>query len=321
MQAGPPHHLKRLRGDRGGDVGVAVAVPAHPRPEREQRRHRDLLAREGRLDRRLELAVELRHDAVQRRGEVDEPGVDLVARGGGGRAHLVGPPELLDRSRERAVGGRLVPGHGRALVEVAQAGEDAGELLDRRAPPRLGGVCGHDQPELGAGEHVAQLIGGRAALGEVLDRGAQGAGTRRAGVRALAAAQAADALVVLGQIDELEPARERAHEHLRVVERERGDELLELACGAVVARPRALAERGGALVQRDGRLSLAGGEYRGEELEQELPVVDEGAPAEVAERCGGGGFGGHGRLTVGGGGGSGDGRVENICRRGLDSRP
>ena len=167
--------------------------------------------------------------------------MDLVERGGGGGADLVGAPQLLDRAGERAVGGGLVARHGEVLVEVAQAREDARELLDRRAPPGLGRVGGHDEPQLGAGEHLAQLGGGRAALGQVHDRGAQRAGARCAGARALAAAQAADALVVLGEVDELEPARERAHEHLGVVEREAGDELLERARGGVVARARALA--------------------------------------------------------------------------------
>ncbi len=221
--------------------------------------------------------------------------MDLVERGGGGGADLVGAPQLLDRARERAVRGRLVAGDGEVLVEVAQAGEDARELLDRRAAPGLRRVGGHDEPQLGAGEHLAQLGGGRAALGEVQDRGAQRAGARCPAARALAAAQAPDALVVLGEVDELEPARERAHEHLGVVEREAGHEFLERARGRVVARARALAQRGRALVQRDGGLALARRQHGVEELEQERPVIDERAPAEVAERRGGaGGFGGHG---------------------------
>ena len=224
--------------------------------------------------------------------------MDLVERRGGGGAHLVGAPQLLDRPRERAARGRLVARHARALVEVAQAREDARELLDRRAPPGLGRVRGHDEPQLGAGEHLAQLVGGGAALGEVLDRGAQRAGAGRVGVRALAAAQAAHALVVLGEVEELEPARERAHEDLRGVERERGDELLELARGGVLARPRALAERGGALVQRDRVLALARRQHRGEELQQQRAVVDEGPPAEIAEGRAGG-LRGHPRRVGG----------------------
>ena len=288
VQAGGAHHLERLRGDRRGDARVAVAVAAHPRAERQQRRHADLLAGVGLLDRRLELAVELGHDPVQRRGEVDEPGVDLVERGGGGGAHLVGAPQLLDRAGDRAPGGRLVAGHGRALVEVAQAGEDARELLDRRAPPRLGRVRGHDEPQLGALERRAQLVRGRAALGEVADRVAQRAGARRVAEPALAPAQAPDALVVLREVEELEPTRERAHQHLGVVERQRGDELLELASGGVLARARALAERGGALVEVHRIGALARRQDGGEQLAQERLVVHERAPAEVAQRGGSG---------------------------------
>jgi hypothetical protein len=110
----------------------------------------------------------------------------------------------------------------------------------------------------------------------------------------LAPAQAADALVVLGEVDELEPARERAHQHLGVIEREGGDELFERARGGVVACPRALSERGRALVERDRVLALARRQHGAEELEQERPVVDERAPAEIAEwRGSAGGFGGH----------------------------
>ena len=85
--------------------------------------------------------------------------MDLVEHGGGGGADLVGAPQLLDRAGDRAARLGLVAGHRRALVEVAQAREDARELLDRRAPPRLGRVGGHDEPQLGAVEHLAQLGG------------------------------------------------------------------------------------------------------------------------------------------------------------------
>ena len=286
VQAAAPHHVERLRGHRGGDVRVAVAVAAHPGAERQQRRHRDLLAREALLDRGLELAVELGHHAVQRRGEVDEPGVDLVARGGGGGAHLVGAPQLLDRAGDRPPRLRLVGRHRRALVEIAQAREDARELLDGRAPPRLGRVGGHDEPQLGAREHVAQLGGGRAALGKVLDRGAQRAGPRRVAEPVLAPAEPPHPLVVLGEVDELEPARERPHQHLGVVQPEPRDQLLELLGRGRRARARALAERSGALVQGDRVLALARGQDRGEELQQERVIVDERAPAEVAQRRG-----------------------------------
>ena len=286
VQTRNAHHLQRGRGHPGRDVRVAVAIAAHPRPERDQRRHRDPLARIALLDRRLELAVELRHHAVQRRGEVDEPAVDLVGGGGGGGADLVGAPQLLDRAGDRAAGLGLVVGHRRALVQIPQPREDARELLDRGPAPRLGRVGGHDEPELGALEHLPQLARRHAPLGEVCHRGAQGAGAGRVAEPALAPAQPPHALVVLGQVHELEPARQRPHQHLGVLERQRADQLLELARGGEIARAPALAQRGGALVQRDGLLALAGGEHGGEQLAQERLVVHERPPAEVAERRG-----------------------------------
>ena len=135
-------------------------------------------------------------------------------------------------------------------------------------------------------EHLTQLGGGRALLGEVPDRRAQRTGARRVAEPVLAPAQPAHALVVLGEVDELEPARERAHQHLGVVEPEPGDELLELPCRRRRARARALAERCGALVQGDRVRALARGQDRGEQLQQERVIVDERAPAEVAQRRG-----------------------------------
>ena len=224
VQAGASHHLERLRGDRGGDVRVAVAVAAHPGPEREQRRHRDLLARVGLLDRRLELAVELRHDAVQRRGEVDEPGVDLVERGGGGGAHLVGAPQLLDRPGSARCAAASSPGTGRCSSRSrrrAKMRASFSTVVRRRASVGWAVMTSRSSARASISRSSAAVVPRSARC---ITAARSDPAPRRAGARALAAAQAADALVVLGEVDELEPARERAHEHLGVVEREVGDE-------------------------------------------------------------------------------------------------
>ena len=176
VQAGRAHHLERLRGDRRGDVGVAVAVPAHPGPEREQRAAPGS-PRPGRPPRpppRARGRAPARRDAASRRSRRAPRG---PRRAGWGRRRAPRRSPTAPGSSPPARAGRPSRRRARrALVEVAQAREDARELLDRRAPPRLGRVGGHDEPELGAGEHVAQLA-------RRSRRARRGARRRRAGSR------------------------------------------------------------------------------------------------------------------------------------------
>ena len=99
---------------------------------------------------------------------------------------------------------------------------------------------------------------------------------RGAGASALLApAQAAHALVVLGQVEQLEPARQRADEQLRLVDVQAGDELREAIGRARVAVARVLGERDRALVLRQRRRPLARLDDGGERgVQQRLVVVE-----------------------------------------------
>jgi hypothetical protein len=116
-QAGVLHEPQRCGGHLGRDVRVAVAVAAHPRAERQQRRHDDVLAGVAVADRCVEVAVQRGHDLDERRGEVDEAGRDLVEDGRRDGAQLVGGPQLLDRGLDAAAHLLALAGHGDALVE------------------------------------------------------------------------------------------------------------------------------------------------------------------------------------------------------------
>ncbi len=72
---------------------------------------------------------------------------------------------------------------------------------------------------------------------------AQRTGARALGVRGVAGAQPADALVVLGQVDELKPAGEGAHQHLGLIEGEAGHELGHPLSGVLIPEAGLLTQR------------------------------------------------------------------------------
>ncbi len=209
------HDVQRGHGGLRAHQRVAVAVAADPRAERQQRRHGDVLARVGLCERLLEVPIDPRDRLAQRGGEVQQAAAHLVDHGQLAGSDLVGAPQLLHRGQQLPAGLRDV--RRGPLVEVAQDAEDAGELVDRRAPPGLGGVGGHDQAQLGAGQQGGDLGGAVAARGQLGDRLAQGAGAHRAARLGVAPPQPPHAFVVHGQVDELEQARERPHHDRRLV--------------------------------------------------------------------------------------------------------
>ena len=280
-QAGVLHELQRGGAHARRDVRVAVAVAADPGAEAQQRRHRDVVVGVRRADRRLEVAVELGDDGGERRGEVDEPGLDLVEHGRRHRAQLVGDPHLLHGGGDLTTQLVLLDARRPVLVELAQQGEDAGELVDRRAPPRLGRVRGEDEAHLGGGERVAQLLGGRAVGGELGDGGVQRAAARAGSL--VEALDAAHAVEVLGEVHEQKPPREHADEQDDVGEVEVLDQLGELVRGGGVATARARAEVDGAAVQHERLRSLDGADHLVEDAAEQLLVVGVRAAGGVHE--------------------------------------
>ncbi len=121
------------------------------------------------------------------------------------------------------------------IVERAQLVEDAGLLVDRGAAPRLGRVGGHHQTDLRALQQSAHRLGAGTDVDHLVHGGGDRAGARSRRLTRLARPDAAHALVVLGEVDQLEPARERADQQLKLREVQLGDHLRELVTGVGVA--------------------------------------------------------------------------------------
>ena len=97
---------------------------------------------------------------------------------------------------------------------------------------------------------------GRPGSAQAVDHLAQRSVPRSLRVGGVTRAQAPHPLVVLGQVDELEPAGERAHQHLGLVEAERGHQLRQLVGRPLVAQPRPLSQRHRIVQQRAAHRDL-----------------------------------------------------------------
>jgi hypothetical protein len=97
-----------------------------------------------------------------------------------------------------------------------------------------------------------------------------------------AGSQPPHALVVLGEVDELEPAREGADERVDRVELEAGDQVGELVGRVLVAVAGALGELDGLLVEFQRLVAARGAQDVLEHAAQERPVLLEVAHAGEA---------------------------------------
>jgi hypothetical protein len=221
----------------------------------------------------LQFAVELRHDVHERRAEEDEARADLVEHRRRSRPEVVRSPQLLDRRPELEPCELEVAGQERALVEVAHEGEDAGELLHRRPAPRLGGMSGEHEANLRATEERLERTSARAPVREdpepLLERSSPHGGARLR----LAHPQTPDALVVLGQVHELQVSREGARQHLGLLGRGRGHERRELLGGALPAGVKGLRESPDPLLEVERGPALVGDDHLAEQVPEQAHVV------------------------------------------------
>ena len=111
---------------------------------------------------------------------------------------------------------------------------------------------------------------------------AQRAGARALGVRGVPGAQASHALVVLGQVDELKPPGERAHQHLGLIQREAGHELGQPIGGSLVPEARLLTEGDGIVEQTQGVGPAAHGDDLAQDVREQSLVGGE-VPASGGE--------------------------------------
>jgi hypothetical protein len=206
------------RGERrlGGDVRVAVAVPAHPgaEPQRHGEAQRVVLGRELVLVGAHERVVRLHARVEQPRLEVPEHGAHLVEHGGPVAAHLGGEPEQLHLAGERVLGGAPLGG---ALAAAAQ--EQVGDARlqgEQGAAGALGGVRGEHGAHLERADGPRHGVGVVPLLAQAAHRPARRRRLRRGVLGAEVGVAPPHAVHLLGGVDEQEEQRERAR---RVVAR------------------------------------------------------------------------------------------------------
>ena len=159
------------------------------------------------------------------RVEVVDGVAGLVDRLGAHDAQLVRLPEqvdeLLEAAADTALGDRVdrqAVGAERALPLVQQRGDPA-DLRQHAAARRLGRVGGEDRAQVQVAQVGGDLAGGVAGGLDPVDRLLQPGPVLEAGGGELAAA-----VDLLGDVDEVEVGRERAHEPRRVDRVEQGED-------------------------------------------------------------------------------------------------
>ena len=240
---------QRVLGDGGGDVGVAVAVAAHPGAEAQQGGHGEGMARIVAGERRLEVGIDAGHDLPQRVLEVVEPVVHLVEDGGRALVDLFREPQRRDLLADAVLDLRALAGRQPRVVERLREAGQAAQLVEHGAAARFRGMRGEDGLDEQAVQPALQVLGGHAGGGRgrhrfrdrLLARGL------RAGLGggALALAQHAEAVALLGHVHEMEVRGERAHDQARLVQGQgvRAPQQ-RLALGPEVARPAAVRAQG-----------------------------------------------------------------------------
>ena len=191
--------LERLSDCVGSGGRVAVLVAPDPRPEAKRRRRR-----------RQQLPIvreqELRH-AQQALLEEPEAVADLVDDARPARAHLVGLPEERHFLRQRRLDAPPAGGRQRRIVELCEKSAQAQMGGEHAAPCRLGRVCGQHELEREPARGALEL--------RLLDPSLPEAGDRlrerltRHPPLVLVLASAAEAVVLLGEVRELEVDAER----------------------------------------------------------------------------------------------------------------
>ncbi len=212
----------------GGDVGVAVPVPADPGAEADERRgDRRRGAGHVGLQRDVEGAVDERELLEQGPVEHAHRGADLVQRGRPVLAHRRGPPQHVDLGQQTEPELAVLGLVGARVVPLAQHAGEPGDRAGDGAPAGLGRVGREHRAELEGGEAAASLLDPDLGpeLGDGTGQGVDG-GEDALGVGEVAGAQHADPVVLLRHVDQVEVGREGAGDLGGTLGREGLDELL-----------------------------------------------------------------------------------------------
>ncbi len=214
---------------------VAVAVAADPRvPSQERIERRRPRAAAVRVERAVHLPVDGRERREDRLVEQREHRAHLVQRLGPVRPDRVRTPQPRDLLAHPALDLTLLGDPERPVLLLLEQRADPPQVLHDRAPLRLGGVGGQH----GGDPEVAHR---RRIHVERRDRVAHRL------PRAAPFAQGPDAVPLLGQVDQLEVARERPDHVFGAVQVERRDQIRHAppagVRGPAAVRDRGLAER------------------------------------------------------------------------------
>ena len=272
-QRHPSHQVKRLPRHPRRHVGVAVTVTADPRAKRKKRRHHNPGTGKHPLNAVFEISVQPRDDVEQRRLEIDQPGPHLVEDSRRDGADLIRAPQFLDRGRELGASSGESLGSELALVELPDRGEHPRQLGHGRVASCLGRMRGQHETDLRLREQLLQTCCASAAIGDDPDRLAQRPATRRRERLTLVGADAANALVVLGEIDEAKIGREGAHQHGRLLERQALHQRAQLLAGRLLTRSQSLPQGAGALLERERLGLFLGTDHLAEQAAQQFDVV------------------------------------------------
>ena len=272
--------LQDFAGDAGGDVGVAVPVPADPGAEADRR------LRDGQGDAVLaeefgQVREHLRHGVAEDPGEVVDRVPGLVHRGGPDLAELVRLPHLVDHLGQLAV--LAAAGRGAFPGGFGQHVGEPADLVQHRTAGGLGGVRGEDGPDV---EFVHDILqhGGPGLFGDFLD------GLGQPAVLFLPVAQPADPVDLLGGVGQVEVEGEGADQVGRLLKRQRAEQFADLGDDVVRApRPGGVGAAPGGLLRFLGQQPhlLHEVEELGAVLADQGFAEEGGHPADVGAQFGG----------------------------------
>ena len=211
----------RLRGDRGGDRGIAVAIAPDPAAEAQEGALRAIVA---------ECPHELRHDAEERFVEDRGERAHLVERLHMRRPQLRGAPQDV-HFLDQAAPSVSALGVGDAwIIQTLQLLTDPTDGGHHSPPAGFGRVRREDGMDLERRDELVDPL--TAEPGAQLRHG--GRDRFRDGLAAVTLADHPRAVVLLGEVGEVEITREGASHHLRTFERPRGHEPFRVALEASI---------------------------------------------------------------------------------------
>jgi len=218
--------LQRQAQRVGTDVGVAVAIAAHPVPHAQEGRHR------ATVQRQLEFAVEHR-DLREEGDRIPAQRVfDLVGHRQPGGAQHARLPQLGDAGADGLLVG---PPLGAAVQPVAR-GDEAGDRalgVEDALALHLGRMRGQHRADVGLLQRLGDRLGVVAGLAQLLQAARQR--PLLAVAQALVVQAAAHVVAVLGEVGQVREVAEGADHAHRLVARQALQQAVEFAPGLVVA--------------------------------------------------------------------------------------